>query len=44
VTTNRSTLLAAAAATVHGRGSIVWWSTGEDLAVTWYALDLRSLR
>jgi hypothetical protein len=44
VTTNRSTLLVAAAGTVQGRGSIVWWSTGDDLAVTWYAVDLRTLR
>jgi hypothetical protein len=44
VSTNRSTALVAAAATVQGRGSIVWWSTGEDPAVTWYALDLRTLR
>jgi hypothetical protein len=44
LTTNRSTVLADAAATVRGHGSIVWWSTGDDGAVTWYALDLRSLR
>lgn len=44
LTANRSILLVAAAATVQGRGSVVWWSTGDEPAVTWHALDLRTLR
>ena len=44
VTANRSSLLVAAAATVNGRGPVVWWSTGDGESVTWYALDLRTLR
>jgi hypothetical protein len=43
LTTNRSSVLAEAAGTVQGAGSIVWWSTGDDV-VTWYALDLRTVR
>lgn len=39
----RSAVLATGAATVQGRGPIVWWSTGSDEAVEWYALDLRRL-
>jgi hypothetical protein len=40
---NRSVVLAEGVATVQARGPMVWWSTGEEEAVTWYALDLRTL-
>jgi len=40
---NRSVVLATGVATVQGRGPVVWWSTGEAEAVTWHALDLRTL-
>ena len=40
----RSAVLATGAATVQARGPIVWWSTGSDDAVEWFALDLRPLK
>jgi hypothetical protein len=43
VTSGRSAVLANGAATVQARGSTVWWSTGSDEAVEWFALDLRGL-
>lgn len=43
VPAGRSAVLAAGVATVQARGPIVWWSTGSDEAVEWYALDLRTL-
>ncbi|WP_203988215.1 hypothetical protein [Virgisporangium aurantiacum] len=43
VSTGRSAVLATAVATVQARGSTVWWSTGSDEAVEWFALDLGKL-
>ena len=43
VSTGRSAVLANAVATVQARGSTVWWSTGSDEAVEWFALDLGKL-
>jgi hypothetical protein len=43
VPSGRSAVLADGVATVQARGSIVWWSTGSDDAVEWFALDLRPL-
>jgi len=43
VPSGRSTVLAAGVATVQARGAIVWWSTGEQEAVEWFTLDLRTL-
>lgn len=30
-------------ATVNARGGVVWWSTGDNEAIRWHALDLRDL-
>ena len=43
VTSGRSAVLASGVATVQARGSVVWWSTGTEEAVEWFALDLRPL-
>jgi hypothetical protein len=43
VPANRSSVLATGVATVQARGPVVWWSTGTDEAVEWFALDLRTL-
>jgi hypothetical protein len=43
IPSGRSAVLAAGGATVQARGPIVWWSTGEEEAVEWFALDLRNL-
>lgn len=43
VSTGRSAALANAVATVQARGSTLWWSTGSDEAVEWFALDLGTL-
>jgi hypothetical protein len=43
IPSGRSAVLAIGAATVQARGTVVWWSTGEDEAVEWFALDLRNL-
>jgi hypothetical protein len=40
---NRAVPLARGVATVHARGPVVWWSTGSEEAVEWFALDLRTL-
>jgi hypothetical protein len=39
----RSAVLATGVSTVQARGPVVWWSTGEEEAVEWFALDLRNL-
>ena len=41
---NRAVPLARGVATVQARGPVVWWSTGSEEAVEWFALDLRQLR
>lgn len=43
IPTGRSAVLATGVATVQARGPVVWWSTGEQEAVEWFALDLRGL-
>ena len=43
IPSGRSAVLATGVATVQARGPIVWWSTGEEEAVEWFALDLRTL-
>ena len=43
VSSARSAVLATGAATVQARGPVVWWSTGTDDTVEWFALDLRPL-
>lgn len=43
VPSGRSAVLATGAATVQARGPVVWWSTGQEEAVEWFALDLRTL-
>ncbi len=43
IPSGRSAVLAAGGATVQARDPIVWWSTGEEEAVEWFALDLRNL-
>lgn len=40
---DRSVVLATDVTTIQARGSVVWWSTGENETLTWYALDLRTL-
>jgi hypothetical protein len=42
--TNRIVSVAGGVATVAARGPVLWWSTGDAEAVTWYSLDLRTLR
>jgi len=44
LTADRAVPLARGVATVQARGPVVWWSTGSDEAVEWFALDLRTLR
>jgi hypothetical protein len=39
----RTVSLATGVATVAARGPVVWWSTGDAEAVTFYSLDLRTL-
>ncbi|MEH1124534.1 hypothetical protein [Micromonospora sp. CPCC 206061] len=38
-----STVVADGAGMVLARGGLLWWSTGDTQAATWYTLDLRSL-
>jgi hypothetical protein len=42
--TSRLVLVATGVATVAARGPVLWWSNGDAEAVTWYSLDLRTLR
>jgi hypothetical protein len=43
LTTGHSVLLEAGASGAGGRGGFVWWSTGNNEALAWHALDLRTL-
>jgi hypothetical protein len=43
IPSGRSAVLTTGVATVQARGPVVWWSTGEEEAVEWFALDLRTL-
>jgi hypothetical protein len=42
-TADRAVVLASGVATVQARGSVVWWSTGDNEATVFHALDLRTL-
>jgi hypothetical protein len=43
LSSDRAVPLARGVATVHARAPVVWWSTGNEEAVEWFALDLRAL-
>jgi hypothetical protein len=40
---DRLVLVAGTVGTVQSRGGLLWWSTGDDEALVWHALDLRNL-
>jgi hypothetical protein len=40
----RTVVVATAVGMVLSRGGFLWWSTGDDEALVWHALDLRKLR
>jgi hypothetical protein len=40
----RTVVVATAVGMVVCRGGFLWWSTGDNEALTWHALDLRTLR
>ena len=43
ITTGRTDLVAADIASVQGRGSMLWWSTGTGEELAWHCIDLRAL-
>ncbi len=43
LTTGQIQLIAPRGASVGGRGSILWWSTGVGAGLIWHALDLSRL-
>jgi hypothetical protein len=43
-TAKRLVVAGTGAGTIVARGTIMWWSTGEDEALVWHALDLTALK
>lgn len=43
ITTGDTELVAIDVANIHGRDSMLWWSTGIDDELSWHAIDLREL-